>query len=97
MAQLILSLFLILLIVGTLLSAELDLLGTFILAVYSSVFIALSLLALHFGPFWMPATQHEGRVSFAPMLALVLGFLTALHLGAISGPQCTLFFDNNFN
>jgi hypothetical protein len=34
-----------------LLALELDLLGTFILATYSSVFVALFLLALHFGPF----------------------------------------------
>lgn len=38
-----------------LMALELDLLGTFILATYSSVFVALFLLALHFGPFWMPS------------------------------------------
>ena len=37
--------------VGLLFLLELDLLATFVLAVYSSVFVALALLALHFGPF----------------------------------------------
>lgn len=40
-----------------LLCAELDLLGLLILATYASVFIALALLALHFGPFWLRATE----------------------------------------
>lgn len=47
----------ILVVTCLLLCAELELLGLLILATYASVFIALALLALHFGPFWLRATE----------------------------------------
>lgn len=53
--QLAYTLTLILLLVGLLVTLGLDLLGLFIGSVYSSVFLALALLALQFGPFWAPA------------------------------------------
>lgn len=49
--QLSLTLCLVLGVSGLLFFSELDLLGTFIIATYSSVFVALYLLSLHFGPF----------------------------------------------
>ena len=54
----------------------LDLLGLFIASTYASVFVAVALIALQFGPFWAPA-QHTGGA--APrqlqlwLLALLLG------------------------
>jgi hypothetical protein len=47
----------ILIVTCLLLCAELELLGLLVLATYASVFIALALLALHFGPFWLRATE----------------------------------------
>ena len=90
MTQLSLVLMLILSIVALLLLFELDLLGTFILAVYSSVFIALALLALHFGPFWASA-QLQGRSStqrYRGLLALALGlgsFTAYAGFGSVAG------------
>lgn len=58
---------------------SLDLLGLFIASVYSSVFIALALLALQFGPFWSLSTSTEAAsmrssVSrmFIPMTLMVV-------------------------
>ncbi len=44
---------------GVLFNLELELLALVLVATYSSVFIALALLALHFGPFWMPASVQQ--------------------------------------
>lgn len=67
-------------LVGVLYSLEVELLALVLLATYSSVFIALALLALHFGPFWMPASvQSTKGFNFGGMAALAvllgLGFL----------------------
>ena len=58
--QLSLVLTTILSLVCLLTSVELDLLALVIFSTYSSVFIALALLALHFGPFWLRAAHDTG-------------------------------------
>lgn len=85
--QLSLTLLLVLNLVGLFFGLELDFLGTFILATYSSVFIALSLLSLHFGPFWMPA-----RLSSEPRGLGVWGLVSLLGLASC---LAALFFQVN--
>jgi hypothetical protein len=92
--QLTLVLSLIILTIGMLFLMELDLLATFILAVYSSVFVALALLALHFGPFWMPATQQDDRASAASRIALLAGSIGALCLCFFSSLARSSFLDS---
>jgi len=69
--QLSLVLVSILTFVAVLLAAELDLLAFVLLSTYASVFIALSLVALHFGPFWLRA--HRGGVGGASAPRMLLG------------------------
>lgn len=76
-AQLGLALCAIGVIVGLLFLLELDLLATFILAVYSSVFVALALLALHFGPFWSPAVVRATLVGRSLRVVLYAAFILA--------------------
>ena len=66
----------ILVVVCLLLCAELDLLGLLILATYASVFIALALLALHFGPFWLRATEGL-TAAISPRGLLFFGYFGA--------------------
>jgi hypothetical protein len=71
-------------VVCLLLGAELELLGLVILATYASVFIALALLALHFGPFWLRAAGVGAPGSTRTLL--LLGCLGGVGIVGTVGP-----------
>jgi Na+/proline symporter len=89
--QLSLVLTAVLVLVALLLANELDLLALVILSTYASVFIALALLALHFGPFWLRASSPDQRGGFvARVLPLALAGLTCWWVGVyIPAAYCT--------
>ncbi len=66
----------IILLAGLLFILNFDLLATFLIGVYSSVFVAVSLFALQLGPFWSPVSRFEwnysGKNSFILFIIVVL-------------------------
>ena len=83
---------LVLLLSLQLVAAELDLLAYVVLATYSSVFLALALLLLHFGPFWGGALgwqpgQPRARVARWAGVISIAGGLAVAAGGAGLGPS----------
>jgi len=80
-------------LVVVLLLLGLDLLAVFIASVYSSVFVAVSLLALQFGPFWAAA------INTAPGVGSTRGYLPgclgvlAVILGLVVGCEPTVAWE----
>ena len=79
---------LILTLVCLLIQSELDLLAFLLLATYASVFIALALLSLHFGPFWLRASGGVTGVLGLPLNAgVALGLCGGVLVNvALAGP-----------